>query len=118
MDTFDASLDRLQELFKNMVESLREEKKELHVAQKRFELVSVITLHTSILSLLAKQEKQLVAANNVKQSEIMKVDVGGSNFHVSRSVLLAQPDCLLDSLFSGRFRIDTQADGSVFIDRL
>ena len=59
-----------------------------------------------------------MAANNMKQSEVMKVDVGGSTFHVSRSVLVAEPDSLLDSLFSGRFHIDTQADGSVFIDRL
>ena len=54
-------------------------------------------VHASILSLLAKQEKQLVAANNMKQSEVMKVDVGGRNFHVShvsRSVLPAQPYCL------------------------
>ena len=75
-------------------------------------------MHVSILSLPAKQEKQLVAANNVRQSEVMKVDVGGSSFHVSRSTLVAQPNSLLDSLFSGRFRIDTQADGSLFIDRL
>ena len=117
MDTIDASLEQLKDLFKNMVATLRKEKEELHAAQKRFETVSYIH-NAHILSLLAKQEKQLVAANNMKQSEVMKVDVGGSTFHVSRSVLVAEPDSLLDSLFSGRFRIDTQADGSVFIDRL
>ena len=119
MDTFDTNLEQLQELFKNMMATLREEKKELRVAKQRFELVPVFTLmHTSILSLLInKQEKQLVVASNLRQSEVMKVDVGGSNFHVSRSVLVAEPDSLLDSLFSGRFHIDTQADGSVFIDR-
>ena len=53
----------------------------------------------------------------MRQREVVKVDVGGSHFDVSRSVLLAQPDSLLDSLFGGRFRIDTQADSSVFIDR-
>ena len=64
-----------------------------------------------------KQERQRVAASNINQSDLIKVDVGGSQFHVSRSTLTAQPDSLLDSLFSGRFRIDTQADSSVFIDR-
>ena len=51
------------------------------------------------------------------QSDLINVDVGGTHFHVSRGVLSSQPNCLLDSLFSGRFRIDHQADGSVFIDR-
>ena len=48
---------------------------------------------------------------------MVKLDVGGTCFHVYRSVLTAQSDNLLNSLFSGHFRIDTQADGSIFIDR-
>ena len=63
------------------------------------------------------QERQWVAASNTRQEEIIKLDVGGSHFHVSRSILTATPNSLLDSMFSGRFRIDTQADSSVFIDR-
>ena len=63
------------------------------------------------------QDRQRVFDSNARQTDKMKLDVGGSYFHVSRKVLTSQPDCLLDSLFSGRFRIETQADGSVFIDR-
>ena len=115
MDTIDANLEQLQMLFDNVVATLRKEKEELRDAQECFEVVSTLTLchtvHVSILSLLLKQEKHLVAASNVRQSEVMKVDVGGTSFHVSRSILVAQPNCLLDSLFSGRFHIDTQADG-------
>ena len=52
-----------------------------------------------------------------KQSDVVNVDVGGTHFYVSRSVLMAESNSLLDSLFSGRFHVDTQADGSIFIDR-
>ena len=66
---------------------------------------------------VGKQEKQRVADTTARQSDVVKVDVGGTKFHASRSVLTAEPDSLLDSLFSRRFHVDTQADGSVFIDR-
>ena len=55
--------------------------------------------------------------SDARQGDMINVDVGGTHFHVSRAVLTRQPDCLLDSLFSGRFHIDHQADGSIFIDR-
>ena len=63
------------------------------------------------------QDRSRVAESNARQSDRVKLDVGGCFFHVSRKVLTAQCDSMLDSLFSGRFQIDTQADGSVFIDR-
>ena len=44
--------------------------------------------------------------------------IGGYNISTCPvKVLTAQPNSMLDSLFSGRFRIDTQADGSIFLDR-
>ena len=55
--------------------------------------------------------------SDARQSDMIKLDVGGSSFHVSRKVLTTHPDCLLESMFSGRFRIEAQADGSVFLDR-
>ena len=58
-----------------------------------------------------------MAASNVLQTDRIKLDVGGGQFHVSRSVLLTERNSLLDSLFSGRFRVDMQTDGSLFIDR-
>ena len=58
-----------------------------------------------------------MAASNVLQTDCIKVDVGGTMFHVSRSILTSEPNSFLDSLFSGRFRVDTQADNSIFIDR-
>ena len=63
------------------------------------------------------QDQQRVVDSNARQTDKVKLDVGGSYFHVSRKVLTSQRDCLLDSLFSGRFRIETQVDGSIFLDR-
>ena len=55
--------------------------------------------------------------NKMDDDVVFQLDVGGTRFHASRSVLTAVPDSMLESMFSGRFPIDTQADGSVFIDR-
>ena len=70
----------------------------------------------TLASFLPKEQK-LVADCNAKQADVMRLDVGGTNFHVSRHVLTSQPDCMLDSMFSGRFHLETQADGTIFIDR-
>ena len=126
MDAFDADLEQLQKLFMGMVAALRKEREELCDAHQHFEMVCLclatfgnkVCIHILLRVWgCVEQERQRVAASNIRQSEIIKVDVGGNLFHVSRSTLTAQRDCLLDSLFSGRFRIDTQADSSVFIDR-
>ena len=58
-----------------------------------------------------------MVSSNVLQPQCIKVDVGGSLFHVSRSILTAEPNSVLDPLFSGRFRVNTQADNLIFIDR-
>ena len=120
MDAIDGQLQQLQELFQNIVTTLRREKEELHVACHQFELVYTIKLLLPMahnFSHATNQEKQQVADSDARQKDIVKLDVGGTCFHVCRSVLTAQSDNLLNSLFSGRFRIDTQADGTVFIDR-
>ena len=42
MDTIDASLQQLQELFQNIMATLRGEKEQLHVAIQCFELVCTV----------------------------------------------------------------------------
>jgi len=133
MDSIDASLQQLQELFQFIVGTLRREQEALHAACQQFELVCptaqtlsnvhhVWILHTFRTRMHARahtrtQERQVVVDTCAKQTDVVKMDVGGTHFHVSRSVLTSQSNCLLDSLFSGRFRVDTQEDGTVFIDR-
>ena len=120
MDAIDDQLLQLQELFQNIVRTLKREKEELHVACRHFELVCTITLLLPMpqcFSHATNQEKQRVADSDARQTDMVKLDVGGTCFHVYRNVLTAQSDNLLNTLFSGHFRIDTQADGSTFIDR-
>ena len=109
---------QLNVLFQSIVMTLQKEKQDLHVARQQFEKVLMLKNHTfhSIFFNL-NQEQQAVKDSNAKQNDVCRLDVGGSHFQVTRSVLTSQPNCLLDSLFSGRFKIDKQQDGSVFIDR-
>ena len=76
-------------------------------------LKSVVVFEYACLS----QDRQRVVDSDARQSDVIKLDVGGSHFHVSRKVLIKHPDSLLESMFSGRFRIEAQADGSIFLDR-
>ena len=120
MDAIDGQLQQLQELFQNILTTLRREKEELHVVCHQFELVytvALLLLMPQCFLHVTNQEKQRVVDSDARQTDMVKLDVGGTCFHVCRSVLTAQSDNLLNSLFSGHFRIDTQADGSVFLDR-
>ena len=59
----------------------------------------------------------MVVNSNARQADVLRLDVGGTNFHVSRHVLASEPNSMLNAMFSGRFHLDTQADGTIFIDR-
>lgn len=48
---------------------------------------------------------------------VIELDVGGARFKTSMSTLTSVPDSMLGAMFSGRFELNRQADGSVFIDR-
>ena len=48
---------------------------------------------------------------------VIQLDVGGLRFSTTLSTLRAVPDSMLSLMFSGRFPLLTQADGSHFIDR-
>ena len=78
-----------------------------------------IFLHSVAVSecMFLTQDRQRVVDNNARQNDMVKLDVGVSGFHVWRTLLTSQPDCLLQYLFSGRFMIETQPNGSVFLDR-
>ena len=43
--------------------------------------------------------------------------MGGQRFHSRRSTLSREPDSMLAALFSGRFMVDKEEDGTIFIDR-
>lgn len=48
---------------------------------------------------------------------VIELDVGGVRFKSSVSTLQSVPESMLGAMFSGRFELSKQADGSFFIDR-
>lgn len=58
-------------------------------------------------------------AHNVqlKSSKQIKLDVGGYKFSTTLTTLTSDPDSMLAAMFSGRFPVEKNEDGCVFIDR-
>jgi hypothetical protein len=65
---------------------------------------------------LEKEKAAMEKAHTFQTSKIL-LDVGGHKFSTSRTTLTSVPDTYLASLFSGRFELTTDAEGSYFIDR-
>lgn len=53
----------------------------------------------------------------LKSSKQIKLDVGGYKFSTTLTTLTADPDSMLAAMFSGRFMVEKNEDGCVFIDR-
>lgn len=53
----------------------------------------------------------------LKSSKQIKLDVGGFKFSTTLTTLTADPDSMLAAMFSGRFPVEKNEDGCVFIDR-
>ena len=117
MDVIDARMQQLRVLVESIVTAMKEERDTLHFARQQFELVHPHP-HSCLSMPASPKDQRRVADSDARQSDLVKLDVGGSHFHVSRKVLTSEADNLLESLFSGRFKVETQADGTVFIDRL
>jgi len=47
----------------------------------------------------------------------VKLDVGGKIFSTSISTLTSQPNSMLGAMFSGRYNLEPDSDGTIFIDR-
>lgn len=55
--------------------------------------------------------------NGIPQSDVVKLDVGGSKFTTTLSTLQNVPDTMLAAMFSGRHNTAPNAEGYYFIDR-
>jgi len=53
----------------------------------------------------------------LKSSKQIKLDVGGYKFSTTLTTLTSDPDSMLAAMFSGRFPVEKNEDGCVFIDR-
>jgi len=70
--------------------------------------------HVDSSRLFAKKatEHIFLASNNR-----VSLDVGGKQFHTTWATLTRNTRSMFSSMFSGRFPVEYQADGTVFIDR-
>lgn len=99
--------DYEQELFQGVEEwmeslrtKLREEKLKLKRERKEFE-----------------EEKEKMGALVGKIDEIVELNVGGTRFATTRSLLCQYRGTVLEAMFSGRWQLPTDAKGRIFIDR-
>ena len=53
----------------------------------------------------------------LKSTKQIKLDVGGYKFSTTLTTMTADPDCMLAAMFSGRFIVEKNEEGYVFIDR-
>jgi len=66
--------------------------------------------------ILEEEKKKMESVYQFQGSKI-KLDVGGFHFTTSKSTLTNLSNTMLSSMFSGRFSLKTDEDGSYFIDR-
>ena len=66
---------------------------------------------------LDKQKKAFVGDQKFKTQKKIKLDVGGKIFSTSITTLVSEPDSMLAAMFSGRFELEKDEEGTFFIDR-
>jgi N-acetylneuraminic acid mutarotase len=100
---------------KTAVERAKKETNRLlrHVEEERRKALAEVRQKSQELAeeIHAMQELQ-----DVQNSQVT-LDVGGHLFKTSISTLRKTPGSMLDAMFSGRYQVNSEDDGSVFIDR-
>jgi len=84
-------------------------------SEKSFEMVvgsPTLTLRTSS-SPKDQEEPHL----QITSSKLIKLDVGGFKFSTTLTTLTTEPHSMLAAMFSGRFPVEKNEEGCVFIDR-
>ena len=64
-----------------------------------------------------KIEKKFIDLNLKHLKGKIKLNVGGYRFETSRSTFTQYPESMLETLVSGRFNIELDDQGYIFIDR-
>lgn len=71
--------------------------------------------HSPTMTLESSEDLSLNV--QLKSTKQIKLDVGGYKFSTTLTTLTADPDCMLAAMFSGRFIVEKNEEGCVFIDR-
>jgi len=86
--------------FQNLKKKLENDREELNKQHHQFE-----------------EDKKLMGDVLLKQSTIIKLNVGGMKYTTSKDTLCIYKDCILAKMFSGQWKQDRDEEGYYFIDR-
>ena len=115
----------LQEKLNEIVSSVQEEEESLKAERQAIKRdhEAMEADHTSKKAKLEQEraafeaEKEAVAVTNQVLRSKVKLDVGGTTYHSSRTTLTSVPGSMLEAMFSGRHAVEEDEAGRVFIDR-
>lgn len=97
---FEVAVESISHQFRRLIKGLSAERQALAAGRAALEA-----------------ERRVVDQRNADLQEQVKLDIGGTIFHTTRSTLLKEPGSMLEAMFSGIFPLHPDADGSFFIDR-
>lgn len=96
----ETNIDSILANIKSASELLNKKHNEVSIAQEKLD-----------------KERNIVAEETLKNSNQVKLNVGGTYFRTTISTLTACPDSMFSAMFSGRHELAKDEDGCVFIDR-
>jgi len=102
-----AEKDKLQKATEAFENEMRLEKERLEIEKRNLD---------KLKNELQKQRETIEDPQLLTLSKI-KLDVGGTKFSTSLTTLTSQPGSMLAAMFSGRYALKKDEDGSYFIDR-
>ena len=116
----DSSSENIMEENQNAgSEAVNEARNELCATEKK--LISFLNLLDANLKFLDEatthHEKMSMKLSNVHFGENVKIDIGGRIFRTSLKTLRRESESFLASMFSEKFDLKKEDDGSFFIDR-
>jgi len=76
-----------------------------------------LPLHSEYISLSPKDSREGALNVQLTSSRQVRLDVGGYKYSTTLTTLTADPNSMLAAMFSGRFPVEKNEEGCVFIDR-
>jgi parallel beta-helix repeat protein len=123
--TLEGDLAQMTQYFGKVVQDLRHEHEQLAVerrkiAEDRREMEKDLARQWAVLreeQEVLGQMKRRVDAVGTDAEHRVRLNVGGTPYETSLDTLTCATDSMLAAMFSGKFMVDTQPDGSCFFDR-
>ena len=107
IDVVERELLTLQSSFRTILRCIEEEKQIMQTEKDKLQAD-----RTSF----EQMQKRIEEVNSMRKHKV-KLNIGGSTFETSVETLTCERGSMLEAMFSGRFKIEKEDDGSSFIDR-